>query len=138
MMAQPVPNKIKGMRFPMRVFVRSEMEPNSGSRNSARMLSAAMIAPENVSFKWNVLVRIRGMMLSYICQKAEMDKNASPTRMVRLLFSFMLHLRILVCSADDATVGFTRVLPVNWRDDCPGRIVNTILQYFYILNKRRN
>ena len=32
--------------------------------------------------------RIRGTRLSYICQKAQMDRNARPTRMVRLLFSF--------------------------------------------------
>ena len=42
-----------------------------------------MIAPESVSFKWNVSVRILGITLSYICQKAQMDKNARPTRIVR-------------------------------------------------------
>ena len=71
------------MRLPILVCVLSEIAPNSGSRKSARMLSSAMIAPESVSFKWNVSVRILGMTLSYICQKAQMDKNARPTRIVR-------------------------------------------------------
>ena len=52
------------------------------------MLSAAMIAPEMVSSKWNVFVKISGMMLSYICQNVQIDKNARPTRIVRRLFSF--------------------------------------------------
>lgn len=30
-----------------------------------------------------------GMTLSYICQKAQMDRNARPVRMVRRLLSFM-------------------------------------------------
>ena len=47
------------------------------------MLSSAMIAPEIVSFRRNVSVRILGITLSYICQKAQMDKNARPTRIVR-------------------------------------------------------
>ena len=42
-----------------------------------------LIAPERVSFRRNVSVRILGMTLSYICQKAQMDKNARPTRIVR-------------------------------------------------------
>ena len=48
-----------------------------------------MIAPETVSSKWNVFVKISGMMLSYICQNAQMDKNASPTSTVRLWSSFI-------------------------------------------------
>ena len=89
MTAQPVPKRMKGMRLPIFVEVRSESEPKNGSRNRARMLSAAIIAPENVSFMWKVFVRISGTTLSYICQNAQMDKNARPTRMVRLLLSFI-------------------------------------------------
>lgn len=59
-------------------------------------VSAAMIAPENVSFMWKVFVRISGTMLSYICQNAQMDKNARPTRMVRLLLSFISVLPFLM------------------------------------------
>ena len=55
-----------------------------------------MIAPENVSFMWKVFVRISGTMLSYICQNAQMDKNARPTRMVRLLLSFISVLPFLM------------------------------------------
>ena len=61
------------------------------------MLSAAMIAPEKVSFMWKVLVRISGTTLSYICQNAQMDKNARPTRMVRLLLSFISLLPFVKC-----------------------------------------
>ena len=60
------------------------------------MLSAAIIAPEKVSFMWKVFVRISGTMLSYICQNAQMDKNARPTRMVRLLLSFISVLPFLM------------------------------------------
>ena len=42
-----------------------------------------MIAPESVSFRRNVSVRILGMTLSYICQNEQMDKKARPTRTVR-------------------------------------------------------
>ena len=96
MMAQPVPKRMKGMRLPIFVWLLSETEPKNGSRKSARMLSAAMIAPENVSFMWKVFVRISGTMLSYICQNAQMDKNARPTRMVRLLLSFISVLPFLM------------------------------------------
>ena len=89
MTAQPVPKRMNGMRLPIFEWLRSDSEPKNGSRNSARMLSAAMIAPEKVSFMWKVLVRISGTTLSYICQNAQMDKNARPTRMVRLLLSFI-------------------------------------------------
>ena len=58
------------------------------------MFSAAMIEPERVSFMWKVLVRMSGMTLSYICQKAQMDKNARPVKMVRRLLSFMCSLLI--------------------------------------------
>ena len=80
---------MKGIRRPSFVFVRSLSAPKNGSRNSASTLSAAMIAPESVSSRWNVSVRILGMTVSYICQKAQMERNARPTSMVRLLLSFM-------------------------------------------------
>ena len=96
MTAQPVPKRMNGMRLPIFEWLRSDSEPKNGSRNSARMLSAAMIAPEKVSFMWKVLVRISGTTLSYICQNAQMDKNARPTRMVRLLLSFISVLPFLV------------------------------------------
>ena len=87
--AQPVPKRIKGIRLPSFVSVLSEMPPKSGSRNSASTLSAAMMAPETVSLRWKVLVSIRGTMLSYSCQNAQMERNARPTRIVRLLLSFI-------------------------------------------------
>ena len=87
--AANVPPSIYGMRFPILVLVLSESVPKNGSRNSASTLSAAMIAPENVSFMWNVFVSISGMTLSYICQKEQIDRNARPTRTVRLLLSFI-------------------------------------------------
>ena len=49
----------------------------------------AMMAPETVSLRWKVLVSIRGTMLSYSCQNAQMERNARPTRIVRLLLSFI-------------------------------------------------
>ena len=89
MIARPVPKRINGMRLPIFVCVLSEIAPNSGSRNSASTLSAAIIAPEYVSLRWNVLVSISGTMLLYICQNAQMDRNAKPVNMVRLLSSFI-------------------------------------------------
>lgn len=97
MTAQPVPKRMNGMCLPIFEWLRSDSEPKNGSRNSARMLSAAMIAPEKVSFMWKVLVRISGTTLSYICQNAQMDKNARPTRMVRLLLSFISLLPFVKC-----------------------------------------
>ena len=47
-----------------------------------------MTAPAIVSFRWKVSVRISVITLSYICQKMQMDKNARPTSMVRLVLSF--------------------------------------------------
>ena len=90
MIAMPVPNRINGMRLPIFVLVLSDIAPNSGSRNSANILSAAIIAPEYVSLRWKVFVSIRGTMLLYICQNAQMDRNAKPVSMVRLLSSFIL------------------------------------------------
>ena len=80
---------MKGIRLPMGVFTRSLSPPNSGSRKSARILSAAMMTPVQLSSSRKLFARIRGTTLSYICQKALMDKNASPTRMVRLVLSFI-------------------------------------------------
>ena len=88
--APAVPPRMKGVRRPTFVSRHlSDRLPNRGSRNRARMLSAAIITPVRDSSMWKVSRRIRGTRLSYICQKEQMDKNASPTRMVRLLFSFI-------------------------------------------------
>ena len=46
MMARPVPKRIYGIRLPIFVLVLSDKEPNNGRRIKARILSAAMIAPE--------------------------------------------------------------------------------------------
>ena len=88
MAAAVVPPTIKGIRRPMRVCVLSDSAPKNGSKNSANTLSAAMMAPANVSFNLKVSVKIRVITLSYICQNVQIDKNARPTRMVRRLFSF--------------------------------------------------
>ena len=45
--------------------------------------------PETLSPMWKVSVRILGIRLSYICQKAQMDRNAKPTSTVRLVLSFI-------------------------------------------------
>lgn len=50
----------------------------------ARTLSIAMITPVAVSFTPKVFCKINGMILSYICQKALMLKNAIPIKIVRL------------------------------------------------------
>ena len=65
----------------------SERLPKSGSRKSARILSAAMMIPVRDSSMWKVFPRMRGTRLSYICQNAQMERNARPTRTVRLLSS---------------------------------------------------
>ena len=88
MAAAAVPPTINGMRRPMRVLVLSDSAPKNGSKNSARTLSAAIMAPAKVSFSLKVSVRIKVITLSYICQNVQIDKNARPTRMVRRLFSF--------------------------------------------------
>ena len=87
--AAPVPPRMKGVRRPTLVSLHlSDRLPNRGRRNSARMLSAAMMTPVRDSSMWKVFRRMRGTRLSYICQKEQMERKASPTRMVRLLFSF--------------------------------------------------
>ena len=88
MAAKAVPPTMNGIRRPMRVLVLSDSAPKNGSKNSARTLSAAIIAPARVSFSLKVSVRIRVITLSYICQNVQIDKNARPTRIVRRLFSF--------------------------------------------------
>ena len=60
----------------------SDSAPNSGSMNSANMLSADMITPATVSLTSKVFFSINGMIKSYSCQKAEMVRKASPTSMV--------------------------------------------------------
>ena len=82
--AMRVPTTMKGVRRPFLLWLRSEMAPNRGSRNSASTLSSAMMTPDHVWDMPNLLVRIRGMVLSYACQKAQIRKKAKPTRMVRL------------------------------------------------------
>ena len=62
----------------------SDMAPKSGRRNSARMLSSAMMRPDHVCDIPNLLVRMRGIALSYACQKAQIRKKAKPTKIVRL------------------------------------------------------
>ena len=59
---QAWPPTMKGMRLPSLVSVRSERRPKSGSRNKARMLSAAMIQPDTLSPMWKVSRRMRGMI----------------------------------------------------------------------------
>ena len=80
------------------MLVRSDKPPKNGSRNKARILSAAMMMPVRDSSILKVSRRIRGTTLSYICQKAHMDRNASPTRMVLLLFSFSSFIFTPLCA----------------------------------------
>ena len=67
----------------------SESAPKRGNRKIASTLSIAIITPDTVSLTAKVFFRINGTMLSYNCQKEQIDKNASPTRIVRLVFSFI-------------------------------------------------
>ena len=64
MAATSVPTTMKGVRRPLGWVHLSEMCPNSGSRNSASTLSMAMITPDQVWLMPNLLVRIRGTVLS--------------------------------------------------------------------------
>ena len=57
-------------------------------RKGMRFPGRAMMIPERLSPMPKVSVRILGTRLSYICQKAQMDRNAKPTRTVRLVFNF--------------------------------------------------
>lgn len=96
MMAAAVPKTMYGIRFPILVSVLSEMDPNSGKRNSAKILSSAITPPAKVSFILNVFLRISGITLSYICQKAQMDRKAKPTIKVLLLFNFIANFSYVV------------------------------------------
>ena len=49
-----------------------------------------MIIPENVSFMAKVFVSISGITLLYICQNAQIERNAKPIRIVCLVFSFIV------------------------------------------------
>ena len=82
--AHSVPIRIKGVRRPRRLRHLSDMAPNRGSMNSARMLSSAMMMPLFAWFMPNLSVSILGIRLSYACQKAQIRKNAKPTSSVRL------------------------------------------------------
>ena len=82
--ASMVPVTIKGILFPAFVSTLSDRLPNSGSKNSASTLSAAIITPVTVSPIPKVPCKMSGIILSYICQKAEIDKNASPIKNVLL------------------------------------------------------
>ena len=62
--ATSVPITIKGVRRPLGLVHLSDRCPNSGSMNSASTLSSAMITPDHVWLMPNLLVRIRGMVLS--------------------------------------------------------------------------
>ncbi len=75
---------MKGILFPSLVSTRSDRLPNSGSKNRASTLSAAIMVPVTVSPSPKVPCSISGIILSYICQKAEIDKKASPIKKVLL------------------------------------------------------
>ena len=62
--AMSVPTTMKGVRRPFLLWLRSEMAPNRGRRNSASTLSSAMMTPDQVWDMPNLLVRIKGMVLS--------------------------------------------------------------------------
>ena len=82
--ANIVPPRINGILFPIFVSVLSDSKPNSGKRKIASTLSIAINAPVTVSPKWKVFWSISGIILSYICQNPEIDKNAKPIKNVRL------------------------------------------------------
>ena len=84
-LVRTVPASMKGIRFPIGVCSLSERVPNRGRRKSASILSIAMIAPMSTSFNEKLFLRISGMMLSYICQKAMIDMKAKPTMIVLYL-----------------------------------------------------
>ena len=78
------PTTINGTRLPYLLVDLSLIAPKIGSMNSAKTLSIAIIEPASVSPISNVFLSINGTTLSYICQKALIDKKANPTRIVRL------------------------------------------------------
>ena len=79
-----VPTRMNGVRRPRLLVQRSEIDPNRGSRNSAKILSSAITMPEAACAMPNLSVRIFGMIVSYACQKVQIRKKANPTKMVRL------------------------------------------------------
>ena len=85
-----MPTAINGIRLPNRVFVRSESAPKNGNRKTASTLSIAISTPVTVSLMPNVFCSISGMMLSYVCQNAQIERNASPISIVRFVFSFII------------------------------------------------
>ena len=89
--ASTEPHTINGMRRPtlLRSFIGnlSDHIPINGSKTTAKMLSSAMIAPRAVALK-SKSFRNSGIRLSYTCQNMQTVKNASPTSMVRGIFSF--------------------------------------------------
>ena len=89
--AHSVPTMIYGIRRPMRVLVRSESAPKKGRRNSANTLSNAMMAPEIVSLIWNDSLRIKGMIESYTCQNAQMEKKAKKTGEKPVMTNFAVY-----------------------------------------------
>ena len=82
--AAMVPRIMYGVRLPSLVWVLSERCPNRGSMNRAKILSIAITRPVAASPIWKVFCRMSGIMLSYICQNVLMERNAKPTRRVRL------------------------------------------------------
>ena len=61
------------------VLVLSESEPKSGSINTAKTLSSAIIAPDKVWLRPNLLTSIIGTIESYACQNTLIKKNAKHT-----------------------------------------------------------
>ena len=82
--ATMVPTIINGVLLPFLAFLLSEIAPNNGSINKARMLSSAIMTPEAVWFKPNLSIMILAMILSYVCQKIVMIKKAKPINIVFL------------------------------------------------------
>ena len=85
-----VPTNMKGVLLPRLWFTLSDHAPNIGSMMRAKMLSMAIIPPERVSPILKKYFSISGIILSYICQKALIARNAKPMVIVRLLSSFMI------------------------------------------------
>ena len=59
--ASVVPSKINGIRFPIGVLTLSERVPKIGNKNKAKILSAAIIAPVNVSPIPKLFFKIKGI-----------------------------------------------------------------------------
>ena len=103
-----VPVRIKGIRLPMGVLVRSERLPKMGRRIRAARLSQAMMIPtihctsrilsgsplfssaedRPYILRAKISVRKVGHQESYTCQSSRIPKKAKPMSMVRLTFSF--------------------------------------------------